>query len=123
MSTNFQIEVKKSNGHLHVIPRGDFDGNSAWELVNLLHEQYDGEGQVVIDTRNLRNMCPFGCSTFRCRLNQSRLPSNRLSFKGEKGYEIAPEGSKVVVSHKKHRCRCNGNCANCPCAGEKKTSQ
>ena len=123
MSTNFQIEVKKSNGHLLVIPRGNFDGNSAWELVNLLHEQYDGKGQVVIDTRNLREMCPFGCSTFRCRLNQSRLPSNRLSFKGKKGYDIAPEGSKVVVSHKKHRCRNKGNCVNCPCSGEKNPIQ
>ena len=123
MSTNFQIEVKKSNGRLLVVPRGDFDGNSAWELVNLLHEQYDGKGQVVIDTRNLREMCPFGCSTFRCRLNQSRLPSNRLSFKGKKGYDIAPEGSKVVVSHKKHRCRNKGNCVNCPCSGEKNPIQ
>ena len=123
MSTNFQIEVKKSNGRLLVVPRGDFDGNSAWELVNLLHEQYDGKGQVVIDTRNLREMCPFGCSTFRCRLNQSRLPSNRLSFKGKKGYDIAPEGSKVVGSQKKHRCRCKGNCAKCPCSGEKNPIQ
>lgn len=35
MSTNFQIEVKKSNGDLYVRPRGDFDGSSAWELVNI----------------------------------------------------------------------------------------
>lgn len=123
MSTNFQINVKKSKGYLHVIPQGDFDGSSAWELANLLDKQYDGKGRVVIDTRNLGEICSFGCSTFRCRLNQSRLPSNRLSFKGEKGHEIAPTGSKVVVSHQNHRCRCNGNCANCPCAGEKKQSQ
>ncbi|MEJ2659828.1 MAG: hypothetical protein P8Z73_03750 [Desulfobacteraceae bacterium] len=119
MSTNFQIDFKKSKGYLHIIPRGDLDGSSAWELVNLLDEQYDGKGRVVIDTQNLREMCPFGCSTFRCRLKLSRLPSNRLSFRGEKGYEIAPEGSKVVVSHNKRWCRCDGNCANCLCAGEK----
>jgi hypothetical protein len=121
MSANFQIEVKKGNGTLHLIPKGDFDGSSAWELVNLLNEQYDGTGRVIIDTRNLREMCPFGCNTFRCRLNQSRLPSNRLSFKGEKGYDIAPEGSKVTVSRKKHQCLCTGNCANCKCTGKKKT--
>jgi hypothetical protein len=67
----------------------------------------------------LREMCPFGCSTFKCRLNQSRLPSNRLSFKGEKGYEIAPEECRVFVSSKKHGCQCNGNCANCPCSEKK----
>ncbi|WP_394708022.1 hypothetical protein [uncultured Desulfosarcina sp.] len=119
MSTNFQIEVKKSNGDLHISTSGDFDGSSAWELVNLLDDKYDGKGRVVIDTHNLREMCPFGCSTFRCRLNQSRLPSNRLSFKGAKGYEIAPEGCSVFVSTKKHDCRCSGNCANCPCSEKK----
>lgn len=119
MSTNFQIEVKKRNGNLHVTPRGDFDGSSAWELVNLLNDQYDGEGRVVIDTHNLRELCPFGCSTFQCRLNQSRLPSSQLSFKGEKGYEIAPEGCRVFVSPKKHDCRCSGNCAICPCSEKK----
>ncbi len=120
MSTDFQIEVKKSNGNLHVSPRGVFDGNSAWELVNLLDEQYDGKGRVIIDTHNLRDMCPFGCSTFRCHLNQKKLPSNRIYFKGEKGYEIAPKGSKVFVSTKNHRCQCNGNCVNCPCSQNKK---
>lgn len=123
MSANFQIEFKKSNGNLHVSPSGDFDGSSAWELVNLLHEQYDGKGRVVVDTHNLRKICPFGCSTFQCRLNRSKLPSNRLSFKGEKGYEIAPEGSRVLVAPKKHRCQCNGNCTNCPCSKKKKRDE
>lgn len=120
MSSNFLIEFKKSSDHLQVIPRGDFDGNSACELVNLLAEQYDGKGGVVIDTRNLREMCPFGCSTFRCRLKQSRLPSHRLAFKGEKGYEIAPEGSSVIVRQNERPCRCKGQCAHCLCSGKAK---
>ncbi len=120
MSNNFQVAFKKSNGDLHVHPTGNFDGSSAWELINLLHEQYTGKGQVFIDTHRLRNMCPFGCSTFRCRLDKNKLPANRLFFKGEKGYEIAPKGSKVIVPPEKHECRCNGNCTDCPCAGKKK---
>lgn len=119
MSTNFQVAFKKSNGNLHVHPTGNFDGSSAWELINLLHEQYTGKGQVFVDTHGLREICPFGCSTFQCRLNQSRLPADRLFFKGEKGYEIAPEGSNVIVAPEKHKCRCNGNCANCHCAKKK----
>ncbi len=116
MSANFQIDIKKNNGYLQLTPRGDFDGSSAWELVNLLHEQYDGKGRVVIDTRNLRKMCPFGCSTFRCHFKDNRLPVNHLLFKGEKGYEIAPAGCKILVSHEKERCHCNGNFTSCPCS-------
>lgn len=119
MSVNFQIEVKKKSGNLHVSPKGDLDGSSAWELINLLHERYNGRGSVVIDTHYLREICPFGCSTFRCGLNQSMLPPNRLSFEGEKGYEIAPEGCKVFVSQAKGRGQCNGDCTNCPCSENK----
>ncbi len=122
MGTNFQIDVKKSNGHLHVIPRGNFDGSSAWELVNLLHEQYDGNGDVVIDTQHLEEISPFGCSTFQCRLNRNTVPAERLVFQGDKAGKISPEGSKVVSSHGDHKCQCDGNCPHCPCASEKKTS-
>jgi hypothetical protein len=118
MSSNFQVEYKKSNGNLHVHPSGDFDGSSAWELVNLLHEQYDGQGQVYIDTGSLKELCPFGCSTFQYRLNRQQLPFERLYFKGEKGEKMAPKGSNVMKSSPKHRCR--GNCANCKCSHSKK---
>lgn len=120
MSANFKIEYRRSNGNLHVRPRGDFDGSSAWELINLIDEKYDGKGRVFIDTHNLREMCPFGCRTFQCRLSLGRLPADRFFFKGEKGFEIAPRGSKVIVATQERRCRCNGNCAGCRCSGKGK---
>ncbi len=119
MSANFRVAFKKSNGNLHVSTRGDFDGTSACELINLLHEQYDGTGRVFTDTHSLREMDPFGCSTFRRNLDKNRLPADRLFFKGEKGYEIALRGSKVIVPPKEP-CRCNGNCVNCPCSDKKR---
>jgi len=119
MSINFQIQFKKSNGNLHIQPKGDFDGSSAWELINLIHDQYDGKGRVFIDTRNLGVIYPFGCNTFRCRLNLRAMPADRLCFKGEKGFEIAPNGSRVIVNSEKNHCRCNGNCEGCPFAGKK----
>ncbi|PID40167.1 MAG: peptidylprolyl isomerase [Proteobacteria bacterium] len=118
MSSNFHIDFKKNNGNLHVQPSGDFDGNSAWELVNLLHEQYDGQGKVYIDTDNLKEVCPFGCTTFQCRLNRRHLPFERLHFKGEKGTEMAPEGSNFQKKRSGHRC-C-GNCTGCTCSHAKK---
>ena len=120
MSTNFQVNVKKRNGNLHIQTRGDFDGSSACRLINLLHQKYNGSGRVYIDTHGLRDICPFGCSTFQCRLNQRRMPANKLTFMGKNGTDIAPEGSHVIVTDEKHKCDCSGDCANCPCSRKKR---
>ena len=116
MSTNFHVAFKKHNGNLHVHPSGDFDGSSAFELIRLLGRKYDGNGDVVIDTRRLRQVLPFGCSTFQSNVKESRIPYSRLSFKGAKGYDMAPKGCRVVEASEKHEC-C-GNCPGCPCANK-----
>lgn len=123
MNKTFHIEFKKSNGNLHIQPSGDFDGASAWELLNLLHDQYRGQGNVFIDTSRLRQIHPFGCSTFKCRLNRKQLPADRLYFKGKKGFELAPDGSKVIMAPEKKKHRCCENCANCHCFGKAKAHQ
>ena len=117
MSTNFQVAFKKHNGNLHVHPSGDLDGSSAFELIRLMNQKYDGSGEVVVDTRRLRNVLPFGSSTFQGNVKSCRIPSNRLSFKGEKGHDLAPKGCKVIKASGKHVC-C-GNCPGYPCAKKK----
>jgi len=116
MKHHFHVDVKRRNGNLHIFAQGDFDGNSAWELINVLHDQYDGKGDVIIDTHQLKEMCPFGCSTFQCQLNLRRIPADRLCFEGEKGLEIAPRGSRVIATPSKNQCLCNGNCTHCHCS-------
>jgi hypothetical protein len=114
MSANFQVVLKKQNGNLYLDPRGDLDGSSAWELVNAIQDHYEGCGQVVINTRQLRRMCPFGCSTFKCRFRMCRVPAECLLLRGEKGDAIAPEGSHVQLdNHRQHACE--GGCPNCRC--------
>jgi hypothetical protein len=115
MSNNFQIDYRKSDGDLFVRPMGDLDGSSACELVNMIHDQYDGTGQVVVETDGLCAMCPFGCSVFKCQLSLVRFPVRRICFRGLKGREIAPEGSSVRPCEETPSCRCGGNCV--PCKG------
>jgi len=114
MNTPFQIQFNETDNSLRIQPEGDFDGASAWELVNLLHDRYKGQSAVVIDTSRLRQVHPFGCATFKCRLDLSRVPAERLCFEGDKGSAIAPDGSKVIAGKP---CHCNGRCAQCKCAG------
>jgi hypothetical protein len=123
MSMNFSLEHRKSKGNLYVRPRGDLDGSSAFELLNLLHEQYEGKGRVFIDTRKIGRIHPFGCCIFQDRLNVGKVPAERICFRGEKGLEIAPRGSRVLVAAEEHRCRCNGNCERCRCSEEKEETE
>lgn len=128
MEKNFQIESRISNGDLHLSPKGDFDGSSACELLNFIHDKYNGKGRVFIDTKHLCRLCSFGCNTFRCGLNCSLLPADRIFFKGKNGFEIAPNGSRVIIipeqkneqknsADKRHKC--TGNCKNCKCSHKK----
>ncbi len=120
MNQNFNIDFRLSKGNLHVSPQGEFDHFCAYELVHLLHEHYEGRGKVFINTQKLCKICPFGCSLFKSQLDKNRIPVKKLFFKGENGFKIAPDGSKVIVVHKNHKCQCKGNCKNCTCAERKK---
>lgn len=116
MSTNFSVQYRKSNGNLHLRPKGDFDGSTAWELINLISEKYDGKGRVFIDTEGLNEVHPFGSGVFKCQLRTGTVPPDCLFFKGKKGFHIAPNGSRVIIAAKGPRCRCDANCENCRCS-------
>ena len=119
MSKNFQIEIKSSNDKLHVTPHGDFDGSSAWELVNLLDKHYHGNEKVIIDTRFLVKIDPFGCDVLRHQLNARVVPPDHLVFRGENAGLIAVEGSCVETPPLEgHSCRCDGTCRQYKCRGE-----
>lgn len=123
MSSNFSVEHKESNGNLHLRPKGDFDGNSAYELIHLMREKYNGKGRVYIDTKDLRAVHSFGCSIFRCRFQQGGVPADCLFLKGKKGFKMAPDGSKVIPVSRKRQCRCDGDCAHCGCAAKGKNEK
>ncbi|MDY6851757.1 MAG: hypothetical protein SV487_06755 [Thermodesulfobacteriota bacterium] len=42
MSAKFQLEFRQSNDNLFIDTAGDFDGHSAWELVNAIDRKYAG---------------------------------------------------------------------------------
>ena len=120
MQDHFQISIKKSNGDIHVRAQGSFNGNSAWELVNLLHATYKGKGRIFLDTRQLQEVFPFGCDVFKNHLNKRIVPPEILYFKGENGFSMAPTGSKVLKIAEKSVHKCKGNCVNCKCKARKK---
>ena len=124
MSTDFQMHYRHNKTNLHVRVKGTFDGTSAHELLNLFQREYRG-GNVFVDTAALGEIMPFGKNILQSRLCQTPVQAASLFFKGEKGFAVAPSGSRVLLvkqdktapdaGRKKHCC---GNCANCTCRGK-----
>jgi len=97
MASNFQIIVHRNSDNVHIKLLGDFDGSSAYQLINTLKKHGHGAFSVFIHTSNLKQVYPFGRDTFQTNLHtlNYRFFGN-LFFTGEHASEIAPEESQIV---------------------------
>ena len=95
MAPNFKIFSHQNSDNLHLKLIGDFDGSSAYELIHTL-EEYDGNtGRVFIHTCSLSSVHPFGLNVFQKSGSIKKLSQN-LTFTGEYGATIAPQGSNAL---------------------------
>jgi hypothetical protein len=89
MASNFKIFIHRNDDNLHFRLMGEFDGSSAFELINALKTHYGEAENVVINTCGLSSINPFGCVVF-----QKNCPINNLSygltFTGKYGEILAP---------------------------------
>ena len=95
MAANFQIFSYKTRDSLHLKLNGDFDGSSAYELINALREHGSEFLQIFIDTNNLKTIHPFGQAVFQNNFTIKRL-SRFLTFTGEHGNTMAMSESNSV---------------------------
>jgi hypothetical protein len=89
MAANFQILSYKTRVSLHLRLNGDFDGNSAYELINALKEHGTEFFQIFIDTNNLKTIHPFGRAVFQKNLSILNKKLSHLIFIGENGHKIS----------------------------------
>jgi anti-anti-sigma regulatory factor len=94
MASNFKIYCLKNNGNLHLQLLGDFDGTSAYELIHTLERYHGNGGKVFINTCALSSVHPFGLEVFQKNCSIKKL-SQSLTFIGEYGTTIAPQGSSA----------------------------
>jgi hypothetical protein len=104
MGNNFKVTSRKVKEGLHIVVSGDFDGTSAWELINTISRNYRGRGRVVIDTRNLGEVEPFGGLLFETLMDPHLVPRGRLMFTDmNRGRELLGDRSatsrQVDVAH------------------------
>ena len=91
MATNFRISVHRKSEDLHLKLMGNFDGNSAHELIKLLKRYGNRTARIFIHTSSLRNIYPFGVNVFHSNLDVLNDRSLTLVFTGEHASRLAPE--------------------------------
>ena len=82
MAHNFKIFMHQTVDNLHLNLRGDFDGSSAFELLNILKENLDSAKRILIDTNNLKKIYPFGQEVFDHNLSKLKDHRIRIQFIG-----------------------------------------
>jgi len=88
VASNFQIYSFKTRDSLHLKLAGDFDGSSAYELINTLTEHGKGFYEIFIDINDLKLIHPFGRDVFQKNLRSSSKLYRNLVFIGRNGHEI-----------------------------------
>ncbi|MDJ0856977.1 MAG: hypothetical protein QNI88_17330 [Desulfobacterales bacterium] len=79
MAENFRIASKELNHQYTALKLfGDFDGSSAWELINALDQNMGETGQIAINTDGLRTIYAFGLDVFLPNL--SKMKKTRVNI-------------------------------------------
>ena len=89
MASNFRIYHHRTRDSLHLKLDGDFDGNSAHELINALKEYGKGLDQIFIDANDLKTIHPFGRDVFKKNLGRFSNGVGNLIFIGQNGHNIS----------------------------------
>lgn len=114
-NNDFNLEYRISHGNMHVELHGDFNTSSAKQFINCLNKVYEGTGRVFVDTANLKALSNSGIQYFREFLSSTKVLAHNLYLKGENGFQLVPDGSKVLLVKQKSKessssCACGGTC-------------
>ena len=91
MSSNFQIYSLKTRESLHLKLAGDFDGSSAYELINKISEHGNSFYEIFIDLNDLNSIHPFGREVFQKRFGALKNQIHGITFIGRNEFEITAD--------------------------------
>lgn len=84
MAKNFKIIKHQNNACLHLKLQGDFDGSSAFELINVLKKSIP-VAEIYIHAENLGTIHPFGSEVFEKNIFEFKGHSEKIFITGRKG--------------------------------------
>jgi len=90
MAHNFKMSIHHTVDKLYIRLIGDFDGSSAWELINAIRENLNNSKCIHIDTGKLQKVYPFVREVFKNKLLNVKDTRIRIQFSGPNAFQIAP---------------------------------
>jgi hypothetical protein len=96
MASNFRISTHQNNDNMHLKLAGNFDGTSAWELLNILKKDCGRASKVFVHCSCLNEIDPFGRDVFRENIHSVLKAPISLLFTGKKARQIAPEEKQCL---------------------------
>ncbi len=100
LKKQFQVTFRHSIGNLHIQLTGSFTPQCAWELIKTIRRQDFGQGRVFINTADLQTVSKEGVRFFKAHMSHKQLPTDWIYFKGQKGFELAPDHCRIIVPKK-----------------------
>jgi len=93
MGSDFRVFTSRKGDTLHLNLMGDFDGTSAFQVLNVVKRSGLGAHRVIIHTNSLAHIHPFGIRVFQHSLSEMDRRSLQLYFTGDHAAAIAPSNS------------------------------
>jgi len=88
MAANFQIVTERINDQAFIIISGDFDGSSAFELINVINSSCPECKKIIINTSNLNIVYPFGRKILKSKEYMFKEKSKQVIFTGGHANEL-----------------------------------
>ncbi len=91
MAKNFRVFLQQKRDILHMDLKGDFDGTSAFELLNILKKNCRNVNNVLINTSRLENIFSFGTDILSKNFSELYGLSLQIQFVGKNVGKVYPE--------------------------------
>ena len=88
MASNFKIYSLVTRDRLHLRLTGDFDGSSAFELINIISKHGKSFYEIFIDTNDLNNIHSFGREVLEKKLGSLKNQLHCITFVGRNRNEF-----------------------------------
>ncbi|HWR57951.1 MAG TPA: hypothetical protein VN328_03605 [Thermodesulfovibrionales bacterium] len=96
MASSFRIVMHENSENLHLRLTGDFDGSSAFELLEILKNRAHAVQKVFIHTSGLGEVHPFGLGVFEKRASELKENLQKIHFTGDKAEFLLSDQSSCL---------------------------
>jgi anti-anti-sigma regulatory factor len=96
MASNFGIAIDRNSDGFGLQLTGDFDGTSAYELIDAIKKLPEDTLTLYIYTNGLKTIHPFGLDVFHKFMRSLNGQSAKIVFTGNSASQLSPGDSRLT---------------------------